>query len=83
MVDASDIFKLLKEIEFRSRHSAAGLPQQDEEREFWQGVVFSIGQERFVAGLGAIAEILNYPASVTPVPGAKLWMRGIANIRGR
>ena len=81
-MDASDIFRLLKEIEFRSRHSAAGLPQQDEEREFWQGVVFSIGHERFVAGLGAIAEILNYPTSVTPVPGAKLWMRGIANIRG-
>lgn len=48
----------------------------------WLGVAFTLGSTQFVAPLGDIAEVLALP-DVTPVPLAKSWMAGMANIRGR
>lgn len=45
-------------------------------------MAFNLGSTQFVAPLGDIAEVLALP-DVTPVPLAKSWMAGIANIRGR
>lgn len=48
----------------------------------WLGVAFMVGGVQLVAPLGDIAEVLSVPP-VTPVPLAKPWMIGIANVRGR
>lgn len=76
------IVALLAELETRSRNRAAGLPQQELIQSFWEGVMFYVGDNRFVAPLSAVKEILNYPSVLTPVPGTKPWMLGVANVRG-
>lgn len=48
----------------------------------WLGVAFMIGGQQMVAPLGDIAEVLALP-DVTPVPLAKPWLTGVANVRGR
>lgn len=48
----------------------------------WLGVAFTLGDYQLVAPLGDVAEVLTVP-EITPVPLAKAWMSGIANVRGR
>lgn len=74
-------YTLLKEIEQRSRGMALGLPQQVEVRRTWSGIGFRIGDLLMVSSLGEIGEILVYP-TLTRVPQAKSWVKGIANVRG-
>ena len=81
-VSAEEIVGLLAAIEQRCRKSAVGLPQPDQLKSYWEGVMFYIGEERLIAPLSDIKEILNYPSAMTKVPGTKPWMLGIANIRG-
>ncbi len=74
-------FALLRDIESRSRTNAIGLPQQVEVRRTWSGIGFKVNGIRLVAAVSDIDEILDYP-SMTRVPGAMPWVRGLANIRG-
>ena len=80
--DGARLLGLLQDLDQRIRMHALGLPQQLEERQWWEGVVFDVGGTRLVTALDEVAEVLNYPDNVTSVPGAQPWMRGIANIRG-
>ncbi len=80
-VMAETPYELLRSIEARSREKALGLPQQIEVRRTWSGIGFRFGPHHFVAPMGAITEILEYP-SLTRVPSALPWVRGIANVRG-
>ena len=74
-------FDLLRELEQRSRSRAMGLPQQVEVRRTWSGIGFSVGGLNLVSDLDEVDEILDYP-TMTRVPGAHNWVRGLANIRG-
>ena len=74
-------YELLRQIEYRSQTRALGLPQQIEVRRTWSGIGFRLGDTRLVAPMGEVAEILEYP-SLTRVPSAHTWVKGIANIRG-
>ncbi len=47
----------------------------------WSGVTFGIGESRLACNIDRISEILPCPPS-TPVPGAKPWIIGLANVRG-
>jgi len=76
------IVGLLSDLEKRSRERAKGLPQQELIQSFWEGVMFYVGESRFIAPLSAVKEILNFPTSLTPVPGSRPWMLGVANVRG-
>jgi twitching motility protein PilI len=49
----------------------------------WVGVAFRLGADRFVADRGDVKEVLSVPEILTRVPGAKSWLRGIANVRGQ
>lgn len=73
--------ELLRSIDQRSRANAFGLPQQIEIKSTWEGLGFRLGDGRFVAPLGEIKEILTWPR-MTKVPGAKSWVKGVANVRG-
>lgn len=47
----------------------------------WVGIGFRIGERRLVTATGDVDEVLRLPR-VTRVPGAKGWLRGLANLRG-
>ena len=80
-VNKDDPFDLLLDIEQRCQANAAGLPTLDESDEEWVGVGFRIGEDRLIAPMSEIEEILDLP-EFTNVPGVKSWMVGVANVRG-
>jgi purine-binding chemotaxis protein CheW len=45
-------------------------------------VVFAVSGEKLALGLNQARELLQY-GTVTPVPGAREWIRGVTNRRGR
>lgn len=73
--------QVLRDLEVRCREHARQLPRQIEVRENWLGIGFRLGDLRLVAPLDHVVEILTYPG-MSKVPGAKDWVRGIANVRG-
>lgn len=77
----NDPMRLLRELELRSRNNARGLPQQEQIREGWSGIAFSLGQHDLLAPLGEVVEILTFP-NLSRVPGVKPWVLGVANVRG-
>ena len=79
---AQDILQLLGVLEDRCRKYGVGLPEPDEVLNIWEGVMFHVGEDHLIAPLREIKEILNFPVSITKVPGTKPWMLGVANIRG-
>jgi twitching motility protein PilI len=76
-------FELLKELEKRSRHSTAEKTPQAAAGQEWVGVAFRMGGETFLVAREETREVLGYPAAVTRIPGAKSWVKGLANIRGQ
>ncbi len=80
--DAAALMGMLADIEQRSRASALGLPETEVRKEFWDGLVYSVGGVRVVSAMNEINEMQTYPEDITSVPGAKPWMLGLANIRG-
>jgi twitching motility protein PilI len=76
-------FELLKELEKRSRAMTAGdVPEAGAGRE-WVGVAFRMGGETFLVAREETREVLGYPVAVTRIPGAKGWVKGLANVRGQ
>ena len=77
-------FELLKELEKRSRTVATAERCRSERRAgsgwgwlfAWAGRPFSIAREE-------TREVLGYPAVITRIPGAKSWVKGLANVRGQ
>jgi len=75
-------FDILTDIAQRSRSLAAGLPEQRETVELWNGIGFILAGEHFVAPMGEVTEILHVPR-FTHIPGVRSFMLGAANVRGR
>ena len=75
-------FAVLTDIAQRSRSMAAGLPEQQEAVELWNGIGFILSGERYVAPMGEVTEILHVPR-FTHVPGVRSFLMGAANVRGR
>jgi twitching motility protein PilI len=75
-------FELLRELERRSRMAITGNPGDDASAEEWVGIGLRLGNERFVVGREEVREVLMLPSALTRVPGAKPWIRGLANVRG-
>ena len=76
-------FELLKELEKRSRTAAPGSVTGPEVAKEWVGVAFRMGGETFLVAREETREVLGYPAAVTRIPGAKTWVKGLANVRGQ
>ena len=79
----SEPFELLLEIERRAKAAVAAREGAGPAAEEWIGIGFRLGVETFVATRADVREILPVPEHLTRVPGAKPWLRGIANIRGQ
>jgi len=76
-------FELLKELEKRSRAVTAGNVPEAAAGQEWVGVAFRMGGETFLVAREETREVLGYPGVVTRIPGAKSWVRGLANVRGQ
>ena len=76
-------FELLKELEKRSRAVTAGNAAAASAGPEWVGVAFRMGGETFLVAREETREVLGYPAVVTRIPGAKSWVKGLANVRGQ
>ena len=76
-------FELLKELEKRSRAVVPGSVAGPEAAKEWVGVAFRMGGETFLVAREETREVLGYPAVVTRIPGAKSWVKGLANVRGQ
>lgn len=73
--------QLLHELSLRSRDKAYSLPQQIEAKATWDGVGFRLLDKGWVIPLDQVKEILT-EVSISRIPGAKEWVRGVANVRG-
>lgn len=72
---------LLHELSQRSRDKAHSLPQQIEVKATWEGVGFRLDDRGWVVPLDQVKEILT-KVNISHIPGAKEWVRGVANVRG-
>ncbi len=76
-----DPLSLLHQMQQQSRSHSPGLPEQVQLATLWSGLGFRLANRQFVTPLDQISEVLHCP-SMTPVPGTKSWLKGIANVRG-
>lgn len=74
-------FEYLQSIEQRSFESASISAREDDLSRFWTGIGFKLAGNDYVVRLSEVAEIISIPR-YTKVPGAKSWVKGLANIRG-
>lgn len=80
-MSTGDPFEILLEIERRCQLTADSLPTAGEVEDKWVGVGFRVGDDKLIADMSEVEEILDLP-EVTIVPGVKSWVVGVANVRG-
>ena len=76
-------FELLAELERRGRAVSAQQGQEGTAGREWVGVALRMAGELFLVAREETREVLSVPTSITRVPGAKAWIRGLANVRGQ
>jgi len=79
---ASAAYIQLADYNRRCREQAKDLPMQQDAVSYWSGVGFVMDGKKYVAPLDEVSEILSVPV-YTRLPGARSWMKGVANVRGR
>lgn len=76
-------FALLLEMERRARAMHSGYSGEAQAGHEWVGVSFRLGGEVFLVARDETREVLSVPPFLTRVPGARSWIRGLANVRGQ
>jgi twitching motility protein PilI len=76
-------FELLREIERLTRAALSGQGDEAADGREWVGVAFRLGTESFLVAREETREVLGFPAALARVPGARMWIRGLANVRGQ
>ncbi len=71
-------FGLLREMERRATQRYS----RDADRAAWVGVGLRVGRHQYVVPRAHIREVMKRPP-LTRIPGASLWLRGLANVRGQ
>lgn len=74
-------FELLRELERRSQSSGTGQSMASGSGDF-VGVALRSGEQALLVPREEVREVMEFP-STTRVPGARDWVRGITNVRGR
>ena len=74
-------FAILAEYERLSLAHSAGPPEQIEAPGLWRGIAFRVGARRLASSIAEVNEI-TLPQALTPVPGTRPWLLGVANVRG-
>ncbi|HSY46591.1 MAG TPA: chemotaxis protein CheW [Steroidobacteraceae bacterium] len=76
-------FELLAELERRGRAVSAQASQEAQDGREWVGVALRMAGDLYLVAREETREVLGVPAATTRVPGAKSWIRGLANVRGQ
>jgi twitching motility protein PilI len=76
-------FDLLAELERRGRAVSAQVTQEGTAGREWVGVALRMAGDLYLVAREETREVLGVPGSVTRVPGAKQWIKGLANVRGQ
>src|SRR5579864_2530137 len=76
-------FELLAELERRGRAVSAQANEQVSAGREWVGVALRMAGDLYLVAREETREVLGVPGSTTRVPGAKPWIRGLANVRGQ
>jgi twitching motility protein PilI len=76
-------FELLAELERRARAVSAQQSTGEAAGAEWVGVALRMAGELYLVAREETREVMGVPASTTRVPGAKAWIRGLANVRGQ
>ena len=80
--DTASAIDILQDIEARSLARTTEVEDQEGFAALWAGLAFKVAGIRVLAPMDEVSEILVLPNRLTRVPGAKPWVKGIANIRG-
>jgi len=76
-------FELLAELERRGRAVSAQVSQEGAAGREWVGVALRMAGDLYLVAREETREVLGVPAVMTRVPGAKSWIKGLANVRGQ
>lgn len=76
-------FELLLELERRARSATTGQNAEAALGQEWVGISFRLGAETFLVAREETREVLGLPNGLTRVPGARSWIKGLANVRGQ
>jgi twitching motility protein PilI len=76
-----DPFDLLLAYEAGARAHSARAAEQAEAPGLWRGIGYRVGRHWMISSIAEVNEILTLPP-MTPVPGTKPWLLGVANVRG-
>jgi twitching motility protein PilI len=76
-------FELLAELERRGRTVSAQVNPENAGGREWVGVALRMAGDLYLVAREETREVLGVPASTTRVPGAKSWIKGLANVRGQ
>jgi twitching motility protein PilI len=76
-------FELLREIERLTRAALSGQGGESKEGREWVGIAIRLGTESFLLAREETREVLGFPSLLARVPGAKTWIRGLANVHGQ
>ncbi|MCZ6475668.1 MAG: chemotaxis protein CheW [Gammaproteobacteria bacterium] len=79
--NVNDPIALLRDIERRAEGEPTGPLDAQTSGDVWRGIGFSVGRRRLVTAMADISEVMHCP-KLARVPGAKLWLMGVANRRG-
>jgi twitching motility protein PilI len=76
-------FELLAELERRGRAVSAQVSPEGAAGREWVGVALRMTGDLYLVAREETREVLGVPTSMTRVPGAKAWIKGLANVRGQ
>lgn len=76
-------FELLAELERRGRAVSAQVTQEGQAGREWVGVALRMAGDLYLVAREETREVLGLPPALTRVPGAKQWIKGLANVRGQ
>jgi twitching motility protein PilI len=76
-------FELLAELERRGRAVSAQVNQESTSGREWVGVAMRMAGDLYLVAREETREVLGLPPALTRVPGAKPWIKGLANVRGQ
>lgn len=78
----AELFRLIADLDGHFRGMDKSLPGETPFVPTWAGVLFRVQGSLLLAPLGQISEVLEPPAEITPIPGTRPWVIGVANNRG-
>src|SRR5690625_5567868 len=79
--DRLSLFSRFAEYEQRSLQHDVGESARQQQISNWDGVVFRLGDHYLTCRIDQVEEIIAFPG-ITPIPGAKEWLLGLASVRG-